>query len=326
MKKLCFAALTALTLMGCNEKLSSLSDVDDEDAAVVADGSDNVTLTVDFAGSDAETKIMGTSYVDKKINKVQLFIFDQLGGYEASTVVEGSTTASITCRSGIKRVVAIVNAETLGDVRSFDDLAHRRADLKTLTLNNEVMVGQKLDTLRADKNIAMHVDRLVAKVSLNSISVSFDSKEHLGKTLTVRALYLINVAGNRCYLADDAPTIWYNAGAYRPGECSNVLYEAMDDFTVKSGDGAVYESHYFYCYPNGLGNQTRLVVEAEMDGQIFYYPINLGAIEPGVHYKCSIEINHVGSYSPDVPVVEGSVTAYLSASSWRDVVIREEGH
>lgn len=300
--KLCFAAcIAALSLVGCNEKVINLP----------SDG-EMIDLTVDVSGP--ETRLTG-AYQDKKINNVQVFVFDRLGVLEATTVSE-SASISVKCRTGIKTIVALANAEAVGNVGTYEELAHRRADLMTMTEGNEVMVGVTQDTLKTDRKVLLNVRRLAAKVCLNHISVNFQGPQYLNKRVTLKSIYLMNAAGDKCYLADDAPSKWYNEGKYEPDNCPSVIYDGNIGDVIISGSNSRYVEHYFYCYPNGADKKTYLVVETEIDGETFYYPVDLGVVESGHCYTCYLRIRHLGSYSPDIPVKDISVNSDVTVYPW----------
>lgn len=310
--KFCFAAcVAALAMIGCNEKIAGLPSGDEE---IVPVGEDEVRLTVDV--SDPQTRISGT-YTDKKINKVQLFVFDKLGVLE-TTATSTTPSVSLTCKNGEKHLVALVNTHTLNDVKTLDDLSNRKVDLKDMSEANEVMVGCIFDTLRVNKNVHLTVDRLAAMVVINKLAVNFVSQQYFQKPVTIKAIYLTNVAGERCYMTDTPTTFWYNEGGYDPLTCPAVICDELEDEVIISGAQPSYNAHYFYCYPNGQEKPTRLVVETEIDGETFYYPINIGTILPGNKYICSLNIKHLGSYSPEVLVEEGTVTATFAVSSWNE--------
>lgn len=309
--KFCFAAcVAALAMIGCNEKMTGPI-VSEENVPV---GNDEVRLTVDV--SDPQTRLTGT-YTDKKINKVQLFVFDKLGVLE-TTATSTTPSVSLTCRNGEKHLVALVNTRTLNDVKTLVDLSKRKVDLKDMSEANEVMVGRTFDTLRADKKVLLTVDRIAAMIVINKLAVNFISQQYLQKPVTIKAMYLINAAGERTYMTDDPTTFWYNEGGYDYQTCPDVIYDKLDNEVIISGNQPSYNAHYFYCYPNGLDKPTRLVIETEIDGETFYYPINIGTILAGNKYICSLNIRNLGSYSPDVPVEEGTVTATFAVSSWKE--------
>ena len=301
-KRLYFAAcVAALTIAGCKEH------VEDEPLT-----DDMVQLTVDV--TSPETKITGT-YDDMKVNEVQLFVFDKFGTLEATAFAE-SRSVSVRCRNGEKHIVALVTAGELTNVKTLDELAHRKVDLADMSEGNEVMVGSKLDTLKTNRLISVNVERIAAKIVFSQVGVSFANPLYAGKEVTLKALYLVNAAGERCYMADDPATFWYNDGGYQKDNCPSVIYDAIDNEVVTSGMYTRYKEHYFYCYPNGIDKQTRLVLETEIDGSTFYYPINMGVIEPGHSYKCYLTIRNLGSYSPDVPVEEYTANSVVKVSPW----------
>ena len=84
---------------------------------------------------------------------------------------------------------------------------------------------------------------------------------------------------------------------------------------VSNGDSYNTE-HYFYCYPNATATKTRLVIEAEVGGYTYYYPITLNAVEANTAYTYNLTITKLGSNSPDVPVADGTVNFTVTVKDW----------
>lgn len=308
-KKMLVAAFAALALVGCNEKDVEIIDVR---------GGEKIQLTVTLPG--VATKVTGTP-ADAQVNDVQIFVFDKNGIYEASTQ-SNSSTLSLTCTTGEKQVVALVNAPLEENVKNIAELRSRTADLDDCSTDNIVMSGETTATLTASTTISMQVERLAAKVAVADISTDFELDAHKELPFEIKSIYLVNVAGDRAYLSDNTPSSWYNKSQYIEDASLEFLHDAVTDGQIVNGENYGTE-HFFYCYPNSTSTKTRLVVEAEIGGYTYYYPVTLDTVSPNTSYSYNLTITRLGSDSPDVPVAEGSVIFTVTVKDWVQQNVQE---
>ena len=70
---------------------------------------------------------------------------------------------------------------------------------------------------------------------------------------------------------------------------------------------------------------TRLVVEAELDGKLYYYPVTFkDGIASNMTYDVKIKITRLGSSSPDLPVDSVSAGFTVEVQPWGEVTEVEE--
>lgn len=309
LKKMFIAAFAALAILGCNEKDVEMADVR---------GDEKIQLTVTLPG--VVTKVTGAPS-DDQVNDVQIFVFDKNGIYEASTH-SSSSTLSLTCTTGEKQVVALVNAPLESSVNNIAELRSRTAGLADCSADNIVMSGETVATLTASTTISMQVERLAAKVSVASVSTDFELDAHKGLSFEIKSIYLVNVAGDRAYLSDNTPATWYNKSMYIEGTSLEFLHDAVSDGSL--ADGETYDTvHFFYCYPNTTSTKTRLVVEAEVGGFTYYYPVTLDTVSPNTSYTYNLTITRLGSDSPNEPVAEGAVNFTVTVKDWVQQNVQE---
>ena len=196
-KKLCIAAAAALALTGCNGNDVELSSVH---------SGDKVQLTVRIP--EGLTKVTGTP-TDAQVKDIQVFVFDRHGVYETASHGSGSSL-SVTCTSGEKQIVALINAPLETGVSDISGLRSRISDLTDCTSGSVVMSGELVKNLTASSTVNMEVERIAAKVAISRIHLDFEQEQHRQLPFTVKAIYLINVAGDRSYLTYSEPEIWYN--------------------------------------------------------------------------------------------------------------------
>ena len=91
-------------------------------------------------------------------------------------------------------------------------------------------------------------------------------------------------------------------------------------------------AHHFFAYENVTENKTdctKLVLEAELDGVIYYYPILINQDDyrsAAVYDHCGVKRNHIYSYNivvrkpgsldPNTPIVHGALTVNLTVKDW----------
>lgn len=308
-KKFCFAAVAAAALVSCNEKNVDLPHVEENDGLV--------TFSVSVPG--LETKSTGGSAdAEKKINSLQVFVFNKHGVYETSAAAANKGQVEITCTAGQKKLVALVNAEEEKDVADYESLAGRSVYLADSDVDDLVMLGDTIVAVAAGKPIDVQVSYLSSKVVLESVELQLENPLHESLDFAVTSVFLTNVVGDRKYIDDSTPSVWYHEGA----DLSNTLpfiYDTVSGGTLDPADPDGYvENHYFYCYPNAKTNatKTRLVIETSIEGETYYYPIILEELLPNNQYSYSVVLTRLGIDSPDGSLDKGVCGVTVSIKDW----------
>ncbi len=298
------ALLAAIGLVSCNEK-----NVDFPDDGMSS--AEKIQLTVRLP--KVSTKVSGPPS-DNSVRNIQVFVFDKNGVYETSSSGSGASL-SLTCTTGEKQIVALANAPQELGVKNISELRARTADLKDCSAGLVVMAGEVTKVLESSSTVTISVERLAARVAVDQIKTDFALDQHKDLSFNVKAIYLINVAGERAYLDDNTPSTWYNKGGYDAATSPSFLYDEVLSGSVTNGN-AYNTAHHFYCYPNTTSTKTRLVVEAEVGGYRYYYPVTLDRIDPNTAYTYSLTITRLGSDSPDKPIEDGSVLFNVTVKDW----------
>ena len=311
-RKLYFAAFAAAALTACNEHVIELSD---ESVGKVELG---VTLPA------AMTKVSGASS-ENDVNDLQIFVFDDSGSLEAYGHT-ASTSLTLNCFPGSKTVVALVNAPALSNVTSYSELTATSSALSDNAVSSLVMEGEVPVDLKASTSVTVPVERIVAKVTLTKIVNALELDYHRKMTFAVTSVYLINVAGDKLYLTDSEPKDWFNKMKYVSGSLS-FLWQSLGDEVI-SNDATYSTPHYFYCYPNhtetghndGVWEPrfTRLVVQATLGGETYYYPVTLPRVDQNTAYDISLTVTRPGSDSPDKPVDTQAAEFKIQVVDWAD--------
>lgn len=301
-KQMFFAALAAVAVIGCSEKDVEMPD---------EQKGEKIQLTVNLP--QAVTKVTG-DLTDDRVNDVQIFVFDKNGLYETSTH-STSSSLSLTCTTGEKKIVALVNAPLENAITNIAELRARTSDLKDCDEGNIVMSGEVTEVLTSSTTVTMQVERLAARVAVSQVNTDFELEAHQNLPFVIKSIYLVNVAGEKAYLADNTPTKWYNETQYDASTSPAFLHDAVTAGTISNG-GSYDTEHYFYCYPNTTATKTRLVIEAEVGGYTYYYPVTLNAVDANTAYAYNLTITRLGSDSPDVPVADGTVNFTVTVKDW----------
>ena len=258
---------------------------------------------------------------------LDLFFFNEdalltLDAYQRfSNPLDGRIDAA--SRSGDKWVAGILNMPgdiwSWSDVNTFQRLSERVSDLTEEQSGRPVMTG--LCRIRAgrDRQCTLDLKPLTSRILLHSLCVDFHARPYRGAVLEDVDVYLVNV--NRTVrLFDDGtatvPSTWLNMGEREEG--SPICH-------LGRVEGTVLPSAEFFCYPNstveeGLGRPlTRLVIEATMMGQRYFYPVNLPEIGRSETLSLDITLTRTGTAGPDEPAGSGSVQCHLNILPWEEM-------
>lgn len=288
---------------------------------------------------------------EAKVNSLQVFVFngDALDGYGSST---GSKIATVSCTSGSRDIVAVVNAPSLSSVTSKSALLSTVSTLAN-QIDNFQMVGQKTETLQHDGNVTITVNRLAARVVLHGIQNAIEN-DALASDFRIQSVYLTNVTGDALYGlgADYVSEIWYNRRGYEANNnLGSFTYDAVNAAVAKGATNST--AHYFYTMPNGYPGAVglaqgqssftpraaRLVIRVTLAGTLYDYPILLPALESNHSYEINlVKITRAGNaddgdHDPDDPddideekPVEGFEQSFeITVNPWTVVLVGDEG-
>ena len=110
---------------------------------------------------------------------------------------------------------------------------------------------------------------------------------------------------------------------------ANLIYEPL---TGTIGDTGITTPYFFYCYSNETDDTpscTKLVLQADLDGVTYYYPIlinqeNYGytstngyyGVRRNTTYSYGITVTRPGTLDPNVPLVPGSLELTINVDDW----------
>ena len=183
-------------------------------------------------------------------------------------------------------------------------------------------------------SLVVSVERLVCKVVVQKISVDFTNPALAERTFVLKAVYLTNCCGESRYGSDltigeilSSGMTWYNPAGFHSDAGVNRLLADLDIDAAITPEAPHGHSHTFYCYPNALTTGednrseewsprcTRLVLEATLGDQTYYYPVTIPEQQRNRSYIAEeIIIKGPGSLDPEGEI-PGAVEVFFRTST-----------
>lgn len=290
------------------------------------------TASLEVLMSPVDTKVAGEGNDEEKaVSGYQVLIFDRSSRMLEAYATPAPTASSVNmqCTTGPKEVVVLANAPDVSAIVSYDAFLQTRSQLADNAPGALVMEGHASPELAASGNsVTVDVRRLVSKVVLEKVTVDFELDAYDKMDFVLKNVYLTNVAGDKRYLADVAdPSAWYNKIVRTPdAKVDAMLYDAIANVNLKESRQYTVK-HHFYCYSNPYKDDTfssaawsprptRLVLEAELGGNLFYYPVSLPELRQNMRYYVSLHIIRPGATSPEQDMDKYSVDININVVEW----------
>lgn len=290
------AALSALCALPSCQKSASSSPADEQLSGPTG------VVRIDIG--IPQTKSDNGGLKDYQINSVQVIVFDESGKKETdrfetlASPVQNTTSMTITTKTGVKTVYAILNSPRLTESAQ-DKMEAHLSDLSENSCTNLVMSGKNdINVTEYDKNkdsnaapqtMNIHVKRLAAMVQLDKVTVDFRNTALEGGTFTIQEIYLKNVVGKAplgvtgspetdmpMVLPDAAHTNyenWYNKGTKQASGAPEVTFDVWTKTCTVAGTATAL-SRDLFAYPNKTAGdstadtfsqrKTRLVIKAHV--------------------------------------------------------------
>lgn len=267
-----------------------------------------IVINVGVKSPNVHTKATMTgSTGENRISSIQVFVFKQnQNAYmlEAAAKAE-SSSVEVTVTAGTKDVLVLVNEPV--DYTSETDrstILAKVSDLADNTPSSMVMMGQaSCNVSTAERTIEVPVNRLVSRVRLCKVTNKLQNG-YAGKNIKLSRVFLTSVAAAVPYSPDAASSGYYATEGIASeldlngqGVSSAAVKTAVNSLIYKNvssdiiADGASYSTPIpLYGYPNdGTGTKTHLVVELEINGNYFTYPLEL----PPMERNCTCEVSEL---------------------------------
>lgn len=245
-----------------------------------------------------------------------LYIFN--GDELVDQVTMTGSRASVELDPGTYTAAAVVNVTSPSQPSSLTNLRTKLTYLYYNSSGKFEMYGEKSFTVARTGSVpqTVLVSRQVAKIGIEKITVASDVTPVItGRGFTVKRIYLTNVFRVSRYYDAYNPVVtttqWYNRMGQSTSPADALILDSGINASIATGSSYTTK-HYFYTYPNSTTAAsdrrtgtwsvrcTRLVVEAEVGTQTYYYTVTVPAIERNKTYIIKeMIIKKLGSTDPE---------------------------
>ena len=280
------------------------------------------------AGINSHTEVKLKSSSSPPPAGLDIFVFrdgavKSLDSYSRASPGQNGTV-NIISGSG-DRIVAMISGagfspEQIASVRCYEDLESLYVNLRDEVDSSPVLSGETVICAGQPGPWNIVLEPLLSKVEVLGLSVKLKGA-YAGKALSNVQAYLTNVNGSCQPLRRDGfrPVEIINNGRLRDSDLGTLssprLVHMLPRISRQMDGETTYETFCLYCYPNDVAEEssgspfTRLVIQGDIDGQTYYYPIPVNRPGAGhtagragicrnVNYVMNIHITGPGALSP----------------------------
>lgn len=252
--------------------------------------------------------------------------FDHIEGNELEI---GTTT-------GRKIAFICANSTTSPDdwlkIRTFPALSKVHHDLENEEYDRPFMSGTTEFDSRNNRISDASLERLGCEIVLKSIACDFKGKPYEGQKLDDVKVYLTNVNASCSILPEDIihPSRIINQDRLIENDLDGfieprLIYHEIDNSIGKS---PMDTELVFMCYPNSSvkeyfgSSPTRMVIEGSLDGNTWYWPVNIGDPEQGLkrnhRYIYDIRLSRKGATRPDSAIFINEIVTDYEVVRWEE--------
>lgn len=321
MKNRLLLILSLISLVSCQKDFTP--DTVNEDLPAC------LAIEVNIGGYPCYTKASSTYEYpyEKKVNSVNYYVFNSSGMLEASFSNTSTSAVQRTLTTGTKTIYALVNmpASRFSSCKTLSELESKCAFLSDIDDYGMPMSGKKTVTITTGANtVTINVERLLSRITIEDIYNELSNSLE-GEDIELGQIYLTNLIGSNT-IAGGTPSSyqWYNFAGRRDDatgpediieyvyDCAFLYWNLYEEFCIVSWGDSDCPSTPLYFFPNNTTTTdrngwsttktarfTRLVVEAFIRGERYFYPINLNGAKRNTAYDLYLTITHPGSLDPD---------------------------
>lgn len=253
---------------------------------------------------------------------------DQLGRLDSfSRVVctDGGSTGTV-CGSG-RKIIAAISADgedsyDYADIRDYRTLSAMERDFRQEDPSYPVVSGEA-----RTGDAVITIKPLLTKIRINSLLADFRLHPYSGAVMENVKVYLTNIPASSPVLGkrEAPPSAWINLGGYFEDDAATLEHpEMIFSATGNVGREVIFPSIELYCYPSGIEEETfgspmtRLVIEAFIDGEKWYYPILMKDLARGDLLSLDITFTGKGTRDPETPVSRENIIISTSIIPWTE--------
>lgn len=287
----------------------------------------------------SSVKIAVRKHSSVPIRTIDAFVFndDAIGRLDCYQRIDGFTGNEVHIGSCRGNKVAVLCANAPWDRMEWSDIysLHKTGELK-IELEDEDPdwpVMTSVIHFRAGEDTQLTMERLTSEVVLRSINCDFSGKPYAGESITDAKVYLTNINGTYSILPSENETI------ERVINHGSLIMDDINFFkkptsilkivgTISST--IIYPKIRLLCYPNTSSEEsagtpfTRLVIEGKIQGETWYWPININrgqgndheGVERNMRYIYDITIRTKGTKDPDAPIIAHMAETIFEIEEW----------
>lgn len=278
---------------------------------------------------------------EEQIRSLDAFVFnnDQLNRIDCYQRIDGFSGAEVLIGSGTGRKLILLCANApwekirWADVYSLHKASALKVDLEQEDSRWPVMTD--LTDIEAGGDGHAVLERLTGEVELRSIRCDFTGKPYDGESITDAIAYLTNVNGTCSIVPSEYPVMEriINHRGLIPDDiqCFKDPEIILDSIGVicfmRSCPGI-----RLLCYPNTFQEEsistpfTRLVIEGKIQGDTWYWPININrgagndheGVERNHRYVYDLTIRSKGTKDPDIAITHEMAETEFITEKWEE--------
>jgi len=303
---------------------------------------DKATISISIISGTTKSDDVSVTGGEEAITSLEVLVFragespdngilDTRKTATASEIAANSLTLEAT--PGKRNIYVFANTTGLDDIAKESDLRSYVSSMSDNSRDCFVMVGTPGATSSISAgnttnsiNVALH--RLACRIKVGNIRTDFPSDALRSTTFSLKSIYLANVPATFKPINGDISDI------FSPIPAPAGYMSSTNDLTARSYTGKTLTDNpfsaelYLYSYPNGdTGHTTKVVIETEMDGVTYYYPIEITDTRPNTAYTIgNVVITRLGSTDPDTPVTTSGCTFSIDVQPWQKGIINGNGN
>lgn len=292
--------------------------------------------------TDTPIRLMQTSNdLLSKADHIDVLIFNddklkRLDTYQRFELPSCSTVKA-SSSAGNKIMTVLVNSKKdkyeWAEINTLFGLSDLCVNLEDETIESPAMSGQC--SIQAGYPVNIIVQKVASEIVIQSLSCDFSGRPYSGETLKNVKIYLTNVNSEVPMVAKERylPQRIINNGRLNPDDlksfrCPSLIYQNLES---EIGDSVIKPDIRLRCYPNESEEEspgspfTRLVIEGEINGTTYYWPININRNADGngigrnSRYIYDIKITRTGHTDPDIPIQIEDAKIIMKIQSWEDM-------
>lgn len=311
-----------------------------------------VPVSLKIAGIN--TKATAVNSDEEKINNLQVFVYTVNSGqktfdsyYTFGTEDERTIFIDSANETATYWIAAYANQPGIESGPALKDWA-LFANESDKSFQMAGQTEMTAESILQNKEVRIDLVRQCSKVTVEEVAVEWTNTANRYKTFKLKGMYLMDVPGvvANFFTVDqtvlDNTSLWQNRNGHTSESHDALLYDEIADFAVSESEAYTID-HIFYGYISPLTTYntdeswepggTRLVIEAEFDGQACYYAVALNGIEkdPATQEKIThsdlrnmhiifnkITITRPGAEKPYLALPDESpITVSVSVKTWQ---------